>query len=85
MGKKTRIAIDHSICSGGSKIDPRDCCKCLQICEPAVFLLHQTLGAEEEDPYDPRLWSITPLWLSLCTRCMKCVEVCPEGAVSVSW
>jgi formate hydrogenlyase subunit 6/NADH:ubiquinone oxidoreductase subunit I len=85
MGKKTKIAIDHSICGGGGKVDPRDCCKCLRICEPAIFLLHQTIGAEEEDPYDPQLWNITPLWLSLCTRCMKCVDVCPEGAVSVSW
>ncbi len=85
MGKKTKITIDYSVCNGGGKIDPRDCCKCMQICEPAIFLLHQTVGAEEEDPYDPQLWSITPLWLSLCTRCMKCVDACPEGAVSVSW
>ena len=85
LGKKTKITIDYSICGDGNKVDPRDCVKCLQICEPALFLMHETIGAEEENPYDPQIWRITALYPSLCTRCMKCVEVCPEGAISVSW
>ncbi|MBD3190382.1 MAG: hypothetical protein GF308_07045 [Candidatus Heimdallarchaeota archaeon] len=84
MGK-TRISIDYSICGDGNKIDPRECCKCLQACDPAVFLLHQTIGAKEEDPFDPQIWRITPLYLSLCNRCLKCVEACPEEVVEVSW
>ncbi|MEA2071401.1 MAG: 4Fe-4S binding protein [Asgard group archaeon] len=83
--KKTKITIDYSICGDGHKIDPRDCCKCLQICDPAVFLLHETIGAEQKDPFDPDIWRVTPVYLSLCTHCMKCVEVCPENAISVSW
>ena len=85
MGKKTKITIDYSICGDGNKIDLRDCCKCLRICEPALFLLNETLGAKEENPYDPQIWRITPLYPSLCTRCMKCVEVCPEQAITVKW
>jgi ferredoxin len=85
MGKKTKIKIDYSLCGDGNKIDPRECRQCLQICEPALFLLHETLGAVEEDPYDPQIWRITPLYPSLCTRCLKCVEVCPEQAIIVKW
>lgn len=85
MGKKTKITIDYSICGDGNKIDPRECCKCLQICDPAIFLMHQTIGTEEKDPLDPQIWRVSPLWLSLCTRCMKCVELCPEKAINVTW
>jgi NAD-dependent dihydropyrimidine dehydrogenase PreA subunit len=85
MGKKTRIAIDHSVCGDGNRIDPRSCGACLRACDPAVFLLHQSVGAKEPDPLDPQVWRITPLYPSLCTRCMKCVEVCPEKAIRVSW
>jgi len=85
MGKKTKITINYSICGDGNKIDPRDGGKCLRICEPAIFLLHETLGVEEKNPLDPQIWRITPLYLSLCTRCMKCVEICPEEAITVEW
>jgi ferredoxin len=85
MQNKTRIAIDYSVCGDGNRVDPRACGECLRACTPAVFLLHQTVGAQEADPCDPQIWRITPLWLSLCTRCMKCVEVCPEKLINVSW
>jgi len=81
--KNTKITVDYSLCGDGEGIDPRTCCKCLQSCEPAVFLLHETLGADEDNPLDPQLWRITPLWLSLCSRCMKCVDICPVQAITV--
>ncbi len=81
--KKNIITIDYSICGDGNKTDPRKCGKCLRVCDPAIFLLHQTVGAKEENPYDPQIWRITPLWISLCTRCMKCVDICPENAIKV--
>ena len=83
MGK-TKIVIDYGKCGEQGRIDPRDCGMCLRVCDPAVFLMHQPLSVEQ-DPYDPQLWRITPVWLSLCTRCMKCVEVCPEKAITVTW
>jgi len=27
----------------------------------------------------------TPQWGSLCTRCLNCVEICPENAITVKW
>jgi len=83
LNKKTKIKIDYKKCGDGIGVDPRGCCKCLQICEPAVFLLHQTIGAIEEDIYDPKKWRVSPLWPSLCTHCMKCVISCPQKAIIV--
>ncbi|MHA1845081.1 MAG: 4Fe-4S dicluster domain-containing protein [Promethearchaeota archaeon] len=90
MGKrrrKTKIKIDYSKCGEKGKVDPRDCGLCLKVCDPAVFILHETVGTEksQKDPFDPQDWRITPIWGSLCTRCFKCVDVCPEKAISISW
>ncbi|MFW9922643.1 MAG: 4Fe-4S binding protein [Candidatus Thorarchaeota archaeon] len=84
MGKKTKIEINYSLCGDGLGIDPRDCAKCLQICSPAIFLLHETFGVQEENPFDPQLWRVTPVYLSLCTKCMKCVEICPVKAITIT-
>ena len=53
--KKTKIKIEYSICGENAKIDPRDCGLCMRACDPAVFIMHETIGAEnkQEDPYDP--------------------------------
>ncbi|TXT55527.1 MAG: hypothetical protein BAJALOKI2v1_660012 [Promethearchaeota archaeon] len=86
MGR-TNISIDYSICGENGRIDPRDCTKCLKACDPAVFIMHETIGTEDqqEDPWDPQDWRITPIWGSLCQRCLKCVEACPENAITVKW
>ncbi len=83
MARSARIRIDYSLCGDGRGVDPRSCCRCLRACAPAVFLLHETLGAAQPDPLDPGIWRVTPLWPTLCTHCMKCVEACPAGAVEV--
>ncbi|GAG72038.1 unnamed protein product, partial [marine sediment metagenome] len=47
---KTKIRIDYSKCGENGKVDPRDCHKCLEVCDPCVFLMHEALGYKEEDP-----------------------------------
>jgi len=83
LRRRTRITVDYQLCGDGVGVDPRECGLCLRACRPAVFLLHQTLDAREADPFDPQNWRVTPLWPSLCTDCGKCVEVCPQRAITV--
>ena len=82
---KIKIRIDSELCGADGKIDPRDCAKCLKACDPAVFVMHPALDLQFKDKYDPQRWTISPQWGSLCTRCLKCVEVCPENAITVKW
>ncbi|MCK4382838.1 MAG: 4Fe-4S binding protein [Candidatus Lokiarchaeota archaeon] len=35
--------------------------------------------------YDPQDWQVTPIWGSLCSRCFKCVDVCPENAITITF
>jgi ferredoxin len=77
-----KVKVDYSKCGEKGKVDPRDCGKCLRACDPAIFIMHEPVGVDQ-DYIDPQMWRITPVWLSLCTRCMKCVEVCPEKAITV--
>lgn len=82
---KTRIIIDYTKCGSDGGIDPRECNECLRACDPAVFLMHEDLSKKEKNQFDPQNWMITGVWLSKCTRCLKCVEICPEKAIQVSW
>ena len=81
---RTKITIDYERCGDGVGVDPRECGECLRACEPAVFLLHQTLGVVEPDPFDPKAWRVTAMWTSLCDQCGRCVEVCPQKAIALS-
>ena len=83
--KRTKIKIDYSKCGESGNIDPRDCGKCLQVCDPCVFLRHMTLKSKPKDPFDPQDWRITAVWPSVCTRCLQCIDICPENAISIKW
>jgi NAD-dependent dihydropyrimidine dehydrogenase PreA subunit len=82
--RRTRIDVDYRRCGDGVGVDPRRCGICLRTCEPAVFLLHETIGAHEKDEFDPQKWRVTAMWPSLCTRCGRCVDDCPQAAISVN-
>lgn len=83
MVKKTKITFDHSKCGFAGTTDPRDCRECLRVCDPAVLLLHPTLE-DHPNPHNPEKWIVDAIWLSKCSGCMKCVEICPEKAIQVS-
>jgi formate hydrogenlyase subunit 6/NADH:ubiquinone oxidoreductase subunit I len=80
--KSPKVTIDYTKCGDGHGVDPRSCAKCLRACDPTVLLMHETIGVKQ-DPIDPQSWRITAVWLSLCSRCMRCVKACPVGAIAV--
>jgi len=82
---KTKIKIDYSKCGPKGKVNPWNCGKCLNVCDPCVFLRHEDLKVFKEDTNDPQDWQITAVWPSVCNRCLKCVELCPENAITVKW
>lgn len=61
---------------------PRECRKCLDVCPQAVFCIYPRDGRKPGKAAEN--WAIAPLYLSLCTGCNICEEVCPENAITVS-
>ena len=74
MRLKRKIKIDYKKCS-----EPEKCRKCLQICEPGVFIITFT----DKDYHNPQKWLIIPVFPQICTDCNKCVIDCPEKAILV--
>jgi len=75
-----KIEIDYSKCQ-----TPFHCKKCLQICPQAVFyvaVMEQT-RFKETDPRQPGSYMLIPLFVSKCTVCNRCVEVCPADAIKI--
>jgi len=72
--KKNRIKIDYFKCR-----DPENCRKCLAVCTPGVL----NLTFRDEDYHDPKDWIILPVFYQLCDFCKKCVEICPEKAITI--
>jgi ferredoxin len=63
-----------------------DCGKCLQACTPHVMRCYTQIP--EGHTQISKEWIPIATFPSLCTACMKCVEVCPQskdGAISVSF
>jgi len=63
-----------------------DCGKCLQACAPHVMRCYTKIA--EGHTKGSKEWFPIATFPSICTACMKCVEVCPkakEGAISVTF
>lgn len=61
---------------------PEECRECLDICPQGVFTIHSR--GERKPGVATTSWAITPVFLSLCTACEICEEVCPQDAIAVS-
>jgi ferredoxin len=74
------IEIDRERCT-----TPFACKKCLQICPTAVFGVHETrmVRLEETDKYAPGTYRLRVVYRDRCSGCNRCVEICPEGALTV--
>jgi len=61
---------------------PDECRDCLEVCPQGVFAIYPEGGRKPGVPTTN--WTIAPVWLSLCTGCEVCQEVCPQHAIAVS-
>ena len=61
---------------------PRECRKCIEACPQGVFSTRPRDGRSRGQLTEN--WALAPLFLSLCTGCEICEEVCPEKAITLS-
>ena len=76
------IEIDHEKCT-----TPYACKKCLQICPQAVLgvMVVKMEKFKETDENEPGTFRLRVAFGDKCTVCNECVDVCPVGALSVTY
>jgi len=74
-----RIVVDDAKCP-----DPFACRKCLLVCPTRVLGLGTDVGTQKYRETDPERFVVRGVREQRCTACMKCVEVCPHGAIQVA-
>lgn len=65
--------------------DPLSCRRCLLICPTRVLGLGTSVGPEKYKEIDPRHFIVRGVRFQFCTGCQKCVEVCPTGAIQITF
>ena len=80
--KLPKIEVDSSKCTV-----PFWCKKCLEACPHLIFWVESLRDErlKETDPREPGLYRLFAVRRDKCTMCGKCVEVCPEGAITVTF
>ncbi len=75
-----KISINRTLCT-----TPFDCKRCLRACAPAVFSVTaiKNVRGQETDKTEPGTYVLGVAYRDKCSGCMKCVEVCPAGALNV--
>ncbi len=81
MYMSPKITIDRALCT-----TPFNCKLCLRACPPAVFGVTalKSIRGQETDKTEPGAFVLMVSYRDKCTGCMKCVEVCPVGALTVT-
>jgi NADH-quinone oxidoreductase subunit I len=73
------IQVDDAKCP-----DPLACRKCLLACPTRVLGLGTNVAPKKYQETDPSHFIVRGVRLQACTVCMKCVEICPNGAIQVT-
>jgi len=60
----------------------RECRKCMAACPEGVFMTYPRVGRRPGTTAEN--WAIKPIFVSSCTACKVCEEVCPPRAITVS-
>jgi ferredoxin len=72
-----QIEINEKKCTS-----PWECRKCLAACPETVLMAYPLVGRQPGKA--PEDWRIRPVFLTLCTGCKICSEICPQNAITVS-
>jgi len=80
--KLPKIDIDYLKCTV-----PMWCKKCLVACPQLVFSVYckQMERLKESDTRAPGIYEVSAVRRDKCTMCNKCVEICPEGAITITY
>ena len=73
------IHVDDAKCP-----DPLACRKCLLACPTRVLGLGTNVAPKRCQETEPSHYIVRGVRFQVCTACMKCVEVCPNGAIQVT-
>lgn len=81
MSRFPVIKIDKDKCQ-----TPFACKQCLQICPQAVFeaIAIKQVKYKETDPKEPGAYLLVTTYRRQCSVCNRCIEVCPNGALTIS-
>ena len=64
--------------------DPLACRKCLLACPTRVLGLGTNVAPKKYRETEPGNFIVRGVRFQACTACMKCVEICPNGAIQVT-
>jgi len=73
------ILVDDDKCP-----DPLACRKCLLACPTRVLGLGTNVAPKKYQETDPTNFIVRGVRFQVCTACMKCVAICPNGAIQVA-
>jgi formate hydrogenlyase subunit 6/NADH:ubiquinone oxidoreductase subunit I len=74
------ITVDDSKCG-----DPLACRLCLLACPTRVLGVGTNVGPQKYREIDSSHFIVRGVRYQFCTACGKCEEVCPHGAIKVSF
>ena len=79
--KLPKIEIDMTKCTV-----PFWCKKCLQACPQLVFQVYckQLVKLRESDPRQAGVYEVIAVRRDKCNMCNKCLDVCPETAITIT-
>lgn len=64
--------------------DPLACRKCLLACPTRVLGLGTNVAPKKYRVTEPGNFIVRGVRFQVCTACMKCVQICPNGAIQVT-
>jgi len=74
------ITVDDEKCG-----NPLQCRLCLLACPTRVLGLGASAAPRKYQETDPARFIVRGVRYPFCTACRKCVDVCPHGAIEVSF